>query len=423
MSVVGIIAEYNPFHNGHLYHLQRAKELTSAEATICIMSGNFVQRGEPAVVDKWARAEMALRSGADLVFELPFCFAARSAYNFARGAVQLLDRIGVVDYLCFGCEIDNLELLEEIASVICEEPDEFRLSLKTFLSTGNSFPVARAKAISQYFESHYPRVDPNTVLKILTGPNNILAVEYLRVLKEERSSIRPVLVPRRGAHYHDANLTGLASATAIRKHLSINNHQDLALSLPAPSLKILQREFATGRGPVFEQAMDPILLALLRRISSIELAEIYDVTEGLENRIKKAARQSNSLAELKYRIKTKRYNLTRINRILLYVLMNVTKAQIRIFDQTGPTYLHLLGFSPLGQKILLKMKSNCRIFLLNRVKNVNKYLPGHEECTARRMLDLDLLATDIYSLFLATNQRKGGKDYTTSPIFIQEPDV
>lgn len=419
MPVVGIVAEYNPFHNGHLYHLHQAKRLTSADGVVCVMSGNFVQRGGPAVVSKWARAEMALKSGADLVFELPFCFAVRSAYHFARSAIQLLERTGVVTHVCFGAETENLGLLQRIAAVLQDEPAEFRAAIKTFLSRGDSFPLARAKAMSQYFHRQIPDIDPEAVFHTLTGPNNILAVEYLRVLQETKSTLQPVIIPRRQSSYHGLQLTRYASATAIRQTLAQPNWEDMVSHcLPSTSLNILGREFACGRGPVFENTMGPVILALLRRSATDEIARLYDVTEGLENRIKKAAHKSNSLAELKKSIKTKRYNLTRINRILLYVLTNLTKEQVKVFDETGPVYLRLLAFSPFGQKILQKIKTNQGIFLVNRVKQVQQLLPHNRYPVARQMLDLDFMATDLYSIFLAEPHRKGGKDYTTSPVFL-----
>lgn len=420
LSIVGIVAEYNPFHNGHLYHLDQARMATGAEAVVCVMSGNFVQRGEPAIIDKWARAEMALRCGADLVFELPFCFAVRSAYNFALGAVQTLDRTGVVTHICFGAETPDLPLLQQIAFILSEEPEEFRTRLKALLDQGHNYPLARASAVSSYLSYHTRTLDPNQVLTTMMGPNNILAIEYLRALRETKSSIVPVLVPRVGSGYHDTSLTSYASATAIRGAFSDPNWDKLVKPyLPSPSHEILLREIDQGKGPVQEKHLEPVLLALLRRMTASELAAIHDITEGLEHRIKKAARQSNSLIHLKNLVKTKRYNLTRINRILLYVLFNLTKTRAASFDETGPAYLRLLGLSPSGQKILLKIKSKCRILLINRVKTVNKLLSPQSHPVARDMFDLDVLATDIYSLFFAEAQRQGGRDYTVSPIRIR----
>jgi predicted nucleotidyltransferase len=424
LPVVGVITEYNPFHNGHLYHLHQAQKLTSAQATVCVMSGNFVQRGEPAIIDKWARTEMALRGGADLVFELPFCFAARSAYNFARGAIQLLERTGVITHICFGADTDDINLLQDIADILSLEPPEFRSSLKGFLSEGNSYPVARARAITRYLGEQGSGISLESLLHTLRGSNNILAIEYLRVLREENSSMVPVLIPRYGSSYHDSHPGTYASASAIRLRLHEQDWpQKVSPSLPTFSLEILKREFTRGRGPIGTEAMETALLAILRRTSTAHLAEIQDITEGLENRIKRAASMSNNLYELISNIKTKRYSLTRINRILLYVLLNVTKSQIRTFDQAGPTYLHLLGFSPSGQEILLKMKSICRIFLIHRVKDMFKQPPHAGYITARKMLELDIMATDLYSLLMAPPHRRGGKDYTTSPLFFSDTDA
>ncbi len=421
MSIVGIIAEYNPFHNGHLYHLQQARSLAQAEAVICVMSGSFVQRGEPAVIDKWARAEMALRCGADLVFELPFCFAVRSAYNFARGAVQALDRTGIVTHICFGAETPDLAFLQQIASVLHEEPEEFQTALKNLLSQGHSFPSARALAASFYLtkSTKNVRLDHSQILATMMSPNNILAIEYLRALRELKSPIIPLLVQRVGPGYHDTNLTQFASATAIRNALlNPSWHELVKPVMPPASYEILLRETERGKGPVNEEHLTPVLLALLRRTPVSELAAIHDVTEGLERRIKKAAQQANSLANLKSLIKAKRYNLTRINRILLYVLFNLTKSRVAAFDEAGPAYLRLLGLSPHGQKILLKMKSKCRILLINKAKTGRTLLQRQSNPVGRDMFDLDVLATDIHSLFFGEAYRHGGRDYTTSPVRI-----
>ena len=212
MNVLGIVSEYNPLHSGHVYHIAASREKTGATHAVCVMSGNFVQRGEPAIVDKWARAKMALNSGIDLVIELPVVFACASAEIFARGAVRILNQTGIINYLCFGSEQGELETLKRIASVLAEEPSEFRTSLKKYLKQGLSFPAAREKALTGYL-----RDVPGG---IMDKSNNILAIEYLKALITTGSGMEPVTIRRKGSGYQDSIITEtFSSATAIRNFL------------------------------------------------------------------------------------------------------------------------------------------------------------------------------------------------------------
>ncbi|MDH7498018.1 MAG: nucleotidyltransferase [Syntrophomonadaceae bacterium] len=419
MAVAGIVAEYNPFHRGHAYHLQQAKLRSGAEAAVAVMSGHFVQRGEPALLDKWARAEMALHGGVDLVFELPFAWAVRSAYYFARGALLCLAATGVVTHLCFGAEADSLDLLLELAAILADEPEPFREELKAALARGVSFPAARALAVAAFLRQPGHAAVAEQALRTMASPNNILALEYLKVIRQESLPLVPVLIPRRGPGYHDLSPGPWASASAVRAMCREADWSDrVGASLPPSSLEVMRREFALGRGPVFPEALDLILLALLRRASLEELRRIADVTEGLENRIKKAARTSTSLAELTEGIKSRRYNLTRIQRVLLHALLQVTAADLQAYDHAGPSYLHVLGFSPRGQKILLRTRKAARIFLLTRVAPALRGRRALQDPAGRAMLELDLLATDLYALLRAPGQRHAGGDFTTAPVRI-----
>jgi predicted nucleotidyltransferase len=328
MSVLGVVAEFNPFHNGHGYLLEQAKNhLGDFESVICVMSGNFLQRGQPAMCNKWARAQMAILGGADLVLELPFCFAVRSAYYFARGAVELLARTGVVTHIAFGSEHGNLQNLQEISQIITEEPEEFQQQLKKQLSLGLSFPVARAKALEQYFSN----IDG--IAEILSAPNNILALEYLRIIQEQKLPLIPITIKRTGTSYHSDELSAFASATAIRNGLMTFGPEKIHPFLPESSFNIIQQEISCGRCPVFVDSLEQIILARLRLISTRELSEILDVTEGLENRFKDAAAFSASLKDLLAAVKSKRYSLTRINRSLLYILFNLTQTCLYLQPQ------------------------------------------------------------------------------------------
>lgn len=415
MAVLGIVAEFNPFHNGHLHLLQQTQQNGDFSGTVCVMSGNFMQRGEPALCNKWARAKMALNSGVDLVIELPFCFAVRSAYYFARGAIQLLARTGVVTHVAFGSETGDLDTLIPLSGIIRTEPIDFQQHLKHYLGQGLSYPVARACALEQYFHGQI-----NNLKDILASPNNILALEYLRVIREESLSIVPLTVTRGDSGYHSTLLNPMASASAIRSALESKQElEHIQTSLPASSLHILKDEMTRGRAPVSYDALSPLILANLRTSTPEKLRNIYEVIEGLEYRIIQSALSSGSIKELTQSIKSKRYSLTRINRILLYSLCDLAKDQIEEFDKYGPLYLHILGFSSKGRKILQMIQNKSDITVFNRGKDVKAVMAG-EKSMMQQMLSLDIKSTDLYTLLYPNpDQRKGCQDFTTSPMMCE----
>ncbi len=411
MAVLGIIAEFNPFHNGHLHLLREANQLDKFSATICVMSGNFLQRGDAALCNKWSRTAMALQAGADLVIELPFCFAVRSAYYFARGAIQLLQRTGVITHLAFGSESGNLEKLQTLAHFLSNESLAYQEQLRNHLIQGISFASARSLALQAIFP------DPD-LKKLLLQPNNILALEYLRVLEEEQSGIMPLTIIRQGSGYHSSELGTMASASAIRSSLLADAKLDnLANSLPPSSLALLEQEITAGRAPITIEALEQSILIKLRSSSPQDLSTIYEITEGLENRILQGAMRYGTLEELKLFIKSKRYSMTRINRILLYLLLDIRFSQINAFDESGPMYLHILGFSTRGQKILQDIKNKSNLRILNRGSAVKQAYQDKSDPVVQAMLDLDVRATNIYTLLYPNPEnRQGSQDFTTSPI-------
>ncbi|MDD4802058.1 MAG: nucleotidyltransferase [Syntrophomonas sp.] len=411
-SVLGIIAEFNPFHNGHLHLIKTARKGHDFSGIVCVMSGNFMQRGDAALCNKWVRARMALQAGADLVIELPFCFAVRSAYFFARGSIELLYRTTAVSHLAFGSESGNLEELQSISTIIARENDEYKKYLKHHLSQGLNFPVARARTIQAIIGKHIPNLD-----HVLMQPNNILALEYLRVLEQESIPLQPFTVIRKGSSYNSMELSPYASASAIRSTiLSTCDTSLIENSMPPGSLALLKQEIFAGRAPVTIDDLQQSILVKLRTMPLEKLRQIYEVSEGLEYRIRKAAISSGSLAELRQLIKTKRYSQTRINRLLLYSLLDMEKEQIKSFDQHGPLYLHILGLSTKGQKILQTLKNKSNLQVLNRGSEVKKLCQDKSNPTLQAMLGLDVRATDIYSLlYPAVSARHGSLDYTTSP--------
>lgn len=413
MTVLGIVAEYNPFHNGHRYLIEEARRVHPGAGVVCVMSGHFLQRGEPALLNKWARAEMAVYGGADLVIEMPFCYAVRSAYYFASGALTLLACTGVVTHLLFGSESGDLNSLQRIARVLAQEPEGYRFMLKSRLKQGYSYAVARSQALQDCLN------DEDRLAELLRQPNNILALEYLRVIGEKGLALVPVTVRRRGS-FHSSHLEPFASATAIRQALAEGvDPQDLGEVMPDSSLSILERELARGAAPVFEQHLEQLVFYNLRTMSHSDLARIYEISEGLENRIKEAAQSTCTLADLRQAIKSKRYSMTRINRSLLYALMGISQNRMKQYDLHGPQYLHVLAFSPRGQQLLQEMQKNSVLPVLNRGSQVKEASDGKLGPLIQSMIVADILATDVFSLLLPhPSQRRGGKDFTVSPLRI-----
>ncbi|MBZ4655437.1 MAG: hypothetical protein JG781_2796 [Peptococcaceae bacterium] len=417
MNIAGIIAEYNPFHLGHLYHLQETRKKTAAEGIICVMSGHFVQRGEPSLVNKWARAEMALAHGADLVLELPALYATRSAYWFARGGVETLVHTGIVTHLSFGVEALEPEALEKAAGLLARETSDFQANLKNFLDEGLSFPKARAQALS---------------LKIPEGeaiwhqPNIILALSYLRTIKEKKLAIKPVIIERQGAGYHDKNLTPgkYASASAIREELfKALESKEVSLKkveefLPQAAITILRREFAAGRGPLSLEDFTPQLLTLLRRSELPELQRIIDIKEGLENRIRSAANTATSIRDFLAKLKTKRYTYTRLQRFLIHLLLNYTMDKEADLPE-GPPYLRVLGFTSHGRKLLKIIKGNSPLPVITKGGHAQKYLTNCKNFST--FWEMEIKATNLYTLLYSEpKQRLGNLDYLRGPVYIPD---
>ncbi|NLO21221.1 MAG: nucleotidyltransferase [Syntrophomonadaceae bacterium] len=413
MQVLAIIAEYNPFHHGHRYLIQAASENYNFDGIMCVMSPDFVQRGEAALCSKWARTQMALQGGVDLVIQLPFVCAVRSAYYFARGAMELIAQCGVASHLAFGSESGDLYQLQYLARIIAGEPEEYKGLIKKYLASGLSFAAARAKALHNYVNAGTGEIE-----SLLWGPNNILALEYLRSIYELGLAIQPLTIKRKGPDYHDTQLSQLSSATAIRQALFDSTALDnIAASMPESSWEILKREISLGQAPISSDLLETAILSRLRTMDRHEIRQIYEVSEGLENRIYEAARSCGTLADLRQYIKSRRYSMTRINRILLYSLLGISQTMMTHLDQHGPSYLHVLGFSPRGREILQQINSNSRLPVLNRGKDIKRFYEENRGYPPGTMLELDIKAADIYRLLMPNPQaRTGGREFTTSPL-------
>lgn len=417
MKILGIVAEYNPFHNGHLYHLRTAKALTDADCVVAVMSGNFTQRGEPAVLDKWARTQMALLCGVDLVIELPVPYAMSSAEYFAYGAVKLLDSLAVTDAMCFGSESGDLDSLSQIASIILEEPQDYKATLKESLCIGNSFPTARQEALSAYLEA---KNEKGSLSNALSSPNNILAVEYLKALMRLDSKITPTTISRIGNDYRSAELTGeISSATSIRKVLASTAWQTakelLTSSMPCSCVDIVEREIELGRGPIFPSDFTSTLLSKLRNMSVDEISALPYMEEGLENRMKTAAEKAGSYDELLDYICTRRYPITRIQRILFSLLTGLNNGTFKAFNiGGGPAYIRILGFNNTGRSLLSTIKGKIKLPLITKTANFkNSTLPN-----VSQMLSLEASATDQYVLACKSpSMRKSGSEFTRTSIY------
>ena len=389
-SIVGIIGEYNPFHNGHKYHLEESKRILHADYSVAIISGNFVQRGNVSVIDKWSKAEMALNNGVDLVLELPTIYSVSSAENFAYGAIKTLNALSIVDYVSFGSEIGNLETLNLFAEIFTKQPSEYISLLNHELSKGLSFPKARENAALMYLN------DIRKYSNVLSSPNNILGIEYLKALKKTKSSIRPLTIKRENVQYNDISIkNNFASATSIREMLIKNKLSKIPYVMPKETYKVFYNCYQKGHIVKDLSRYEKEIIYTLRKMTLEEISNLPDVSEGLENNIKNAANSCNTLEEFMNIIKTKRYTSTRIKRILVYALLGITKKDMKDSTKNVP-YLRVLGFNQKGKELLSVISNNARN--IDIITSVKKYIDNNPSKYSKRMLDIDINATNIYTL-------------------------
>ena len=389
-KVIGIIAEYNPFHNGHLYHLQKSLQMTHSSYSVAVVSGNFTQRGSTSLVDKWAKAEIAIKNGIDLVLELPLLYSISSAENFAEGAIKILDSLKVVDYLSFGSESGDISTLNMIADILYKEPKAYKNILSHELSKGLSFPKARENALLMYLN------DIRRFSNVLSSPNNILGIEYLKALKKLKSPITPITVERYNAGYHDTTYNGnVASATAIRNIVKNNGWDILRKVVPENTFSTLLENIKVGHVVPDLSVFEKQIIYNLRKMSIQEIAELPDVSEGLENAIKNAANSCNSVVEFLNIIKSKRYTNTRIQRILLYALLGITKKDMALSKKAIP-YVRVLGFNNKGKYLISEIaKANPKLEIITSVK---KYMDTSNNKNSKYLLEKDIWATNVYTL-------------------------
>lgn len=389
MKVLGIIAEYNPFHNGHLYHLNESKKIIHTDFTVCIMSGNFTQRGEPAMANKWIRSRMAVDNGIDLVFELPFAFACNNAEYFAKGAVDILNSLGCISHLSFGSETGEIDVLNEAAEHLAVESEELSFYIKEFVNQGISYPRARYEAMKKYAGDQCSEV--------LKDANNILAVEYLKQLKLLNSNMKPITVKRYGTGYHDKHTyKNIASATAIRDKIRVNqDFNDVYEFLPKETAHILNT-LDINRNVSMNDFYELILYNIINSDCN-KLSNIFSATEGLENRVIKAIFKASDAESLMKAIKSKRYTTTRIQRLLTHSLLNLDKDSFHDILNQKAIYARVLAFNKKGAMLLKHIKKN-ELNSIPIITNINKEIS--KDSKEWKLLFYDIKASDIYNLVI-----------------------
>lgn len=401
MNITGIITEYNPFHKGHKLHLEKSIKDTESDGVICIMSGNFMQRGGPAIIDKWNRAKLAVLNGVDLVIELPLIYSLASAETFAFGAVKILNDTNVVDSLYFGSECGDISSLKKLAFNLAFESDLYKSNLKEELKTGLPFHKARENALENID-------DLKDLTYLLNNSNNILGIEYIKALYKLNSNIKPVTLKRTGSNYNDTSLSleGLSSATSIRNSLK----EKCSLNVIKDSLTDVSFEFFNNLNLedysfTFEDSMfDYIKYKLLTSNESFN--KISDLSEGLQNKILKEIKNSKSYYDFIMNIKSKRYTFTRINRILTSIYIGLNRYDAEKIRTDFKPYVRVLAFNKIGAKILREIKNNSDIEIITK-------LPKKIQ---NESLKLDLLGTAAYSIL--NKSISPNEDYLKSPFVI-----
>ena len=395
MQVAGVVCEYNPFHTGHAFHLRETRRMLGADtAVVCVMSGNFVQRGDFALLRKHARAEAAVRCGADLVLELPTVYAAASAERFASAAVTLLKATGLVDTLSFGSECGELSALREAAEALLSA--DFPPLLRRELERGVSFAAARQAALGRL-------IGPESAGRI-AEPNNILAVEYLKAAKR-LGGLSAVTVPRLGAGHDSAETGGYASASELRRRLLAG--EDASAFLPPAMEEIFARERAAGRAPVRVETAERAILARFRTMEEADFAPYDEGSEGLYRRFYTAARRAATVEELLAEVKTKRYAYARLRRMLL-------RSYLGLPAVGEPAYLRVLACNDTGRGLLARMRTAAALPVLTKPAEARK-LPE----IPRRMFEAESRCTDLYALaYPAQSEARGGGEWITGAVLV-----
>ena len=406
MKVTGIIAEYDPFHNGHSYHIKKAREMTGADAIVVVMSGHFTQRGMPAFFSRDARVRMAVDGGADLVIELPYIYACNSSHEFARGAAGILNGIGCVDALVFGAETDDMDALEKAARAAAGTDDRSSAYIKEEMKNGVSYPEALTRSVEKIYGAQ--------TAAVLREPNNLLGIEYMKALHELGSGIKPFIVSRRSAAHGESlemlherkQEQRIASGTAVRKAVYAGGARAAEMLVPDTSFSIISGyerssgfSFAEYRDKIKKNMFELLKYKIITSDES-ELAEVYGVAEGLENRLKSCISGADDIDGLIDSVKSKRYTRARISRTLMHLLINLRTTD---FETLRETYCaRVLGFSPTGGKLLRLMSESSAIPVFSNLSRLDKRSPE-----AARVLKYDMRASDVYALLYGSGDAPG----------------
>ena len=412
MKVVGIVAEYNPFHNGHQYQLERVKQETGADYIIIAMSGNYLQRGVPALCDKFVRTEMALRCGADLVLEIPTVWATASAEYYAQAGVALLVATGVVTHIAFGAETNDLDSLMEVSSILKHEPDVYRAVLANSIRSGNSFPVARKNALM----TSLPNFSTEKLDELLDTPNNILALEYLKAMPD---SIQPILIKREGAGYHDTDMdTELPSASAIRKAIFNKdteiNFKELENAMPKESFALLKIAYEANQLMTTNDFSDSLGYRLLSQ-SHTSFATYADCNQDFSNKIKNNLKDYVFFEDFVDALKTKDITYTRVTRCLLHILLDIKQSDYTIGRAIGyASYLRILGFKDASSALLSEIKRSTETPIISKAADAEILL----DYETNKFFDKDVFASNLYYQHQARKSGTKPKNEFTNQIVI-----
>lgn len=388
-SKLCIISEYNPFHFGHLYHLNESISQTDTDFKVAIISGNFVQRGEPSIINKWEKAKVALSAGFDLVLELPTLYAISSAENFANGSIKIADQIGS-NYISFGTESGDLEKLKKLSSLINKNEKEYITNVKGKIAEGFSYPKSQELVIDKMFGNEFLGV---------CKPNNILGLEYLKSLNAISSNITPITVKRDLDKSSSSDIRALLRTSGFKI-------EDLKNSIPDFSYEVLAENIENGNAVLSLKAFEKEIIYILRTIDNEKLKNIPDIPENMLSNLKKIACSTNSLDELITALKNKSITQARIQRILLYILLEITKSDMELSKRITP-YVRVLGMNENGKKILSDISKD-----INVITSVKAFERTCDDSDLLRMLEIDKKATDIYTLAYVKDSI-ANLDYTT----------
>jgi predicted nucleotidyltransferase len=405
MKATGVVVEYNPFHNGHMHHLNETKRKSGADLVIACMSGHFLQRGEPALASKWARTKMALSAGVDMIIELPYSFATQHAETFAKGSITLLHEIGCESF-CFGSEDGEIDSFEDTVKLIHDNEHIYNSSIKHYVNEGLSYPAALSKAFND-LEGNKNMID-------LSKPNNILGYHYMEARNEVAPNLKAFTITRESAGYHDEHFSSpsIASATSIRKNLFDPDKEESVINryMPVTTLNILDEYRKEFGGYHRWESYWSLLQYKIISSSPSQLREIYEIEEGIENRIIECAKAAFSFEDFMSRLKTKRYTWTRLQRMALHILTNTTKEEMNK-TAAGPAYIRLLGMNRIGQDFLNTRKKSLNLPLISKLSSAN-----------REDISLDIKASEVYSLGLSSSESRKKllrQEWSQPPIMIR----